>query len=273
MADVRRLIEVAEGMAITHSLKSIGVNAPRFSDQEIWEIAKFNSAFWRMINFGMKKKQNPNATYAPPEEPERLVEMVNAIEIADGADFVTSRLYVRECIASGALRAFEMLEGGALKRFDPARAVNVHPGPDAKIYSIGGGYATRPAWAVSRKSGIDDLAYNYLAILKDDYEYFMEYGEPRSVDETQPAPPVQPTPPINSAKRKRTKPHSKKEAAWMEALASELEKVGEVISKPDFVTRHQGKFPDAPVKHAQEKYRLLPDSVRNAPHRPRKGNN
>jgi hypothetical protein len=107
------------------------------------------------------------------KQPIVLKELLTAIEVADGANLETARVNLKTCLSEGRLRSFLIKEEGVPERFPGMKFASVRHDP--KAHFTRGNYWDWP-WFGFSAEGSKRLP---IAILKDDYDYWMQHGQPK----------------------------------------------------------------------------------------------
>lgn len=190
MTDFIRVTDALPQMSVAHAIKFLGDNAPHLNAQDIEEIANFQIDYlkWQgtkdipirpkdrdgniksmsameRISFEAKVKRGEIEYEKRPPAPECSVTVMNflkKLQIEDTDDLEKSRCVVAELITNGSIKSFLLDELRIPERCTP------------------GDFKMKPSFLPWHLSKGNNKSFSPVFLLKDEFDYFMEHGEPQS---------------------------------------------------------------------------------------------
>tara|TARA_R110002167_G_C12560449_1_gene641740 strand:- start:276 stop:1058 length:783 start_codon:yes stop_codon:yes gene_type:complete len=197
MVEFIRVSEVFGRMMVACSRASLGAAAPTLTDKQIDEIAEYNAAKQEYqtitaryaerdreaANGMLKFRESKGETITPlpklppkPKPSKHVLEFLNLVEALAGTSISKAAKVIEAYAAQGDLRTFSEQSDGTYKRYPSDRYGSIQ---ETREYPSGQLVWTGWNW------GGDSFP---IAILKDDYEYFMQHGEPRPLEQSSETP-------------------------------------------------------------------------------------
>ena len=201
MVEFVQVFDVFGQMMVAHAIASLGDNAPQLSEKDRAEIQEYLKADqkYRAALSALEKKKRANKAIkasmssrplnditapAKPPCPRAAKDLLTAIAVYDGDDLSKSARAVEEHITSGRIKSFAMDKGVPYRIKQGGYYICSRYENGVKVPGLY--WPGHTPWFYGQGEG----PYRPIAILKDDYEYFMQHGEPMGDATPAPQPPL-----------------------------------------------------------------------------------